>query len=1575
MSKKYTTNFLEDTNGSTGSANQVLISTAAGIDWVDGSGSAIIGGPYLPLVAGSGNPLTGDLYINDDVPSIILNDTNATSPTNTAAYISFRSQGTQQGYIGYGSSSNNDIALYGASGSDAVIYSGAGLALTLDTSQNATFAGDVTVSGGDITLGGATGRIQGIDTINAGTDAVNRNYVDTEIGNIPSGLAFEGNWNASTDTPTLAGTTQDNGKFWIVSVAGSTNLSGITDWAVGDWAIYVDNGAGTDAWQKVDNSSTLSGLGAANKVAFWSTTSNVSFNNNFSYDGTNLTAPRLRVGDGTDGYFYSDSAGRTAFTGGDFYIQSNVSNAYNYATNNYHGSTSGDNQLFRGNPLSGNNWNITAAGAATFTTVTGTNGTFSGTVTGGVSTSNVDGQANIPFKLGVDYNSYMVAAAGNTWGLFWAGNSGARYGTNGNGGPGNIWGNSGNPNEFAFVGGDSTAWTVYGTNGNVWQKGDLWVNGGDIILGGTGRIQGVDTVSASTDAANKAYVDGLANDDITALAFSGTTTQTLTATQRDSSTLTASFNISKIKAGGNGPSTENLNSVADSVSVGQLEYRGFNSSSTNKPPTSDNANGVITVGQHAGNYNAQLAFSSNGNMYWRDNPSTGYGSWRTMWDSDNDGAGSGLDADLLDGLQATSFLRSDATDTSTGEILFDAGFTSDSILLSGTQNFDNISRSGFYNLYNTSTGSTNPPPLTFGTMIVVGGNKQNNSFGFQMANERLGNGLYIRGMNDSASAWSSWAEVWTSTTDGSGSGLNADLLDGYHASTTRASANTIPIRDGNGYLNLGWINTTSGNTTNTISDVYVNTNDGYIRKATKSHFRSQLTDGVYLPIAGTAADSNLLDGKDHTNFGATLATYGTTAGASGRIRITAPFNTNSGHMFQVTVSIYSGYTIHTYVVGGYMYNSTNNWYLPKAVYSGTGTPDIKVGRDSNGKAYISIANGNYTGVRVHNMTLGYYTNIADTYDPWTITIDAALPNVMSPNIYTTWTSGNDGAGSGLDADLLDGQQGSYYASAASLGNYVTIATNQTITGDKTFSDGPYYTGTTYWRVSSADAALQRADARDDSTNYSRLHWYGESDTGATSNFRHAYYDGSNYINVTAASGRLTFSGKVAGSTPTAAGDLTTKAYVDAATSGIVTGTGLTNQVAVWTNTANIIDGPITFSSNDAAFAGKISVQGSNVIEIDQGTSSFNHISVLSTFGSKLFSATNYGYVLESSSTAANPVTFRFDNDRYRIYSGSSGEALTVLANKKVGINNSAPGYQLDVTGNARFTETTRHNGGLYTSSTQTRNKISVWSSLSTYTIGMKNGFGYGGLGGDGTGTDYAMSFQMSNSNNRGWWWGDSSHSDLQGSMSLTTQGKLVVATSIKVGAGESTGSAGTSKLTVVTPLGGIGADFQITGGSGYGTKNVRVAIPAYGDGIQLTSFAASSLDNNAITFYQDANKRGSIVVNATSTSYNTTSDYRLKENKEIISDAIERVKALKPVKFNWISEPSQPKIDGFYAHELAEVVPEAVTGEKDALDHENNPDYQSIDQSKIVPLLSAALQQAIDKIEELEQRIQLIENK
>jgi len=80
----------------------------------------------------------------------------------------------------------------------------------------------------------------------------------------------------------------------------------------------------------------------------------------------------LHVGASNTGYFYQDVANRTAYAGGDFYIQSSVTNSYNYATNNYHGSTSGDAQLFRGNTLTGNSWSLTGAGAFNTASVTAT---------------------------------------------------------------------------------------------------------------------------------------------------------------------------------------------------------------------------------------------------------------------------------------------------------------------------------------------------------------------------------------------------------------------------------------------------------------------------------------------------------------------------------------------------------------------------------------------------------------------------------------------------------------------------------------------------------------------------------------------------------------------------------------------------------------------------------------------------------------------------------------------------------------------------------------------------------------------------------------------------------------------------------------------------------------------------------------------------------------------------------------------------------------------------------------------------------------------------------------------------
>ena len=110
---------------------------------------------------------------------------------------------------------------------------------------------------------------------------------------------------------------------------------------------------------------------------------------------------------------------------------------------------------------------------------------------------------------------------------------------------------------------------------------------------------------------------------------------------------------------------------------------------------------------------------------------------------------------------------------------------------------------------------------------------------------------------------------------------------------------------------------------------------------------------------------------------------------------------------------------------------------------------------------------------------------------------------------------------------------------------------------------------------------------------------------------------------------------------------------------------------------------------------------------------------------------------------------------------------------------------------------------------------------------------------------------------------------------------------------------------------------------------------------------------------------GSIQQNQNSTSFNTSSDYRLKENAVAISDGITRLKTLKPYRFNFKTD-SSTILDGFFAHEVSSAVPEAISGTKDAVDKDNNPIHQGIDQSKLVPLLVAAVQELIGRVETLE---------
>ena len=160
--------------------------------------------------------------------------------------------------------------------------------------------------------------------------------------------------------------------------------------------------------------------------------------------------------------------------------------------------------------------------------------------------------------------------------------------------------------------------------------------------------------------------------------------------------------------------------------------------------------------------------------------------------------------------------------------------------------------------------------------------------------------------------------------------------------------------------------------------------------------------------------------------------------------------------------------------------------------------------------------------------------------------------------------------------------------------------------------------------------------------------------------------------------------------------------------------------------------------------------------------------------------------------------------------------------------------------------------------------------------------------------------------------------------------------------------------------------------------------------INHVGYAMHSRDNGTALFIARNDNTGSLVsfnytgggqiadisTNGSSVSYNTGSDYRLKENITTLTNAITRLKKLKPSRFNFLTTPSITQ-DGFIAHEVQEVVPEAVTGVKDEVRTEDgdmgektgDPVMQSLDVAKLVPLLTAGLQEAISKIELLETEV------
>jgi hypothetical protein len=149
--------------------------------------------------------------------------------------------------------------------------------------------------------------------------------------------------------------------------------------------------------------------------------------------------------------------------------------------------------------------------------------------------------------------------------------------------------------------------------------------------------------------------------------------------------------------------------------------------------------------------------------------------------------------------------------------------------------------------------------------------------------------------------------------------------------------------------------------------------------------------------------------------------------------------------------------------------------------------------------------------------------------------------------------------------------------------------------------------------------------------------------------------------------------------------------------------------------------------------------------------------------------------------------------------------------------------------------------------------------------------------------------------------------------------------------------------------------FTVNGVGGSNGNSLYISGWGSGIGAAATWKAANTSNADVMYFETSAAQVGKIAITSTATSYVTSSDYRLKENIQPMTGALAKVAALKPCTYKWNADGSDG--EGFIAHELQEVVPQCVTGEKDAVDADGNPVYQGIDTSFLVATLTAAIQE------------------
>jgi hypothetical protein len=329
------------------------------------------------------------------------------------------------------------------------------------------------------------------------------------------------------------------------------------------------------------------------------------------------------------------------------------------------------------------------------------------------------------------------------------------------------------------------------------------------------------------------------------------------------------------------------------------------------------------------------------------------------------------------------------------------------------------------------------------------------------------------------------------------------------------------------------------------------------------------------------------------------------------------------------------------------------------------------------------------------------------------------------------------------------------------------------------------------------------------------------------------------------------------------------------------------------------------------------------------TIAFGNIGTLGPLNGAPNNLTGSAFLVVSSSTASGaPSHMKF----FTTTGGVCGERMRLAADGNVGIGSTSPAYKLDVVGTARVGDTF-----LITTGATADARLEVGSGRSG------NGNSYIDLVGDATYTDYGLRLiRYDTGANAG------SRLEHKGTGQFQLFAAEAASVTISTTSTERMRITSAGDLLVGRTSGGLDNTSGVT------ISQSSIGMQTEGNAAQIIMNRTTS-DGTIVEIRRNNIAVGTISVTTTATAYNTTSDYRLKELIKPISAGLSRINSLKPSVYNWKSDGSDG--EGFLAHELAEVVPLAVTGQKDALNDDGSINPQSVDLSKIVPILVASIQE------------------